>query len=116
MIIGFAGNTFDARVAGLTESQIREIATGELVRVFGTDADASHLVDFAYQDWTANEWVRGGYSFVRVGQYGARPLLAAPVSDRLFFAGEATDQAAAGTTHAAVRSGARAAAEILASL
>ena len=116
VIIGFAGNTFDARVAGLTESQIREIATGELVRVFGSDADASHLVDFAYQDWTANEWVRGGYSFVRVGQYGARPLLAAPVSDRLFFAGEATDQAAAGTTHAAVRSGARAAAEILASL
>ena len=116
VIIGFASNTFEAHVAGMTEAQIREVAAGELARVFGSDADASHLVDFSYQDWKVNEWVRGGYSYVRVGRYGARPVLAAAVSDRLFFAGEATDLMAPTTSHGAVRSGARAAQEILATL
>lgn len=114
VVIGFASNTFQERVVGMTEAQIREVAAGELERIFGPAASVSNLAGFSYEDWSANEWVRGGYAYVRTGRFGVRPVLAAPVDDRLFFAGEATDQVAPTTTHAAVRSGQRAAAEILA--
>ena len=113
VVIGFASNTFRERVNGI-EDQIREVAAGELERIFGPAASVSNLAGFSYEDWSANEWVRGGYAFVRTGRFGARPVLAAPVDDRLFFAGEATDQVAPTTTQAALRSGQRAAAEILA--
>jgi monoamine oxidase len=48
-----------------------------------------------------------------VGGEGAREELAAPLKDTLFFAGEATDSEEAGTVAGALRSGQRAAKEIL---
>ena len=48
-----------------------------------------------------------------VGGEGAREELAAPLQDALYFAGEATDADEAGTVAGALRSGARAAREIL---
>ena len=56
---------------------------------------------------------RGGYSYVRVGGEGAREWLAEPIEDTLFFAGEATDVEEAGTVAGALRSGERAAREVL---
>jgi monoamine oxidase len=65
------------------------------------------------QDWHADPWSRGGYSYLLVGGEGAREELAAPLKDTLFFAGEATDSEEAGTVAGALRSGQRAAKEIL---
>ena len=48
------------------------------------------------QDWQADAYARGGYSYVRVGGAGAREALAAPLEETLFFAGEATDPDEAG--------------------
>ena len=56
---------------------------------------------------------RGGYSYVLAGGQGARAALARPVEATLFFAGEATDAEEAGTVAGALRSGFRAAREIL---
>jgi monoamine oxidase len=50
---------------------------------------------------------------VRVGGEGARERLAEPIEDTLFFAGEATDVEEAGTVAGALRSGQRAAREVL---
>jgi monoamine oxidase len=50
---------------------------------------------------------------VRVGGAGARESLAEPLEDTLFFAGEATDADEAGTVAGALRSGQRAALQIL---
>lgn len=53
-----------------------------------------------------------GYSFVPPGGVGLRDALSAPVSDVLFFAGEATSRARPQTVHGAIDSGLRAAGEI----
>ncbi|GAT71748.1 hypothetical protein MHM582_0212 [Microbacterium sp. HM58-2] len=69
---------------------------------------------FARSAWTTDPFSRGAASFTPVGtQPSAREALAAPVGDRLFMAGEATDADAPGTLSAALRSGLRAAEELL---
>ena len=68
-------------------------------------------------DWGADPFARGAYSWVPVGGLDAPAALAAPIADRLFFAGEATDTIGdPGTVHGAMTTGTRAAAEIAAAL
>lgn len=63
--------------------------------------------------WTTDQYAFGAVSFVPAGA-GAetRGALARPVDDRLFFAGEATDEDAPATMRGAIASGERAAAEL----
>lgn len=76
------------------------------------EADAMHLAN-----WVADEFALGGYSAVPVGSEGARAVLAKPLGDVLFFAGEATAPNPWGATvHGAYMSGRRAAHEILSEL
>ncbi len=61
--------------------------------------------------------MRGGaYSNARVGRSGARAILAAPVEDRLFFAGEACSPHAFSTAHGAFETGIAAAEAALAAV
>jgi monoamine oxidase len=70
---------------------------------------AMHLAN-----WVDDPFSLGGYSVTPPGAYGAREALAAPTSDRLFWAGEATASKAWSTTvHGAYASGRRAASEVL---
>ena len=63
--------------------------------------------------WRADPFARGSYSFLAVDSSpDDRRALAAPVGDRLFFAGEATSVANPATVHGALESG-RAAADAL---
>ncbi|MFK3836143.1 FAD-dependent oxidoreductase [Microbacterium sp. NPDC087868] len=63
--------------------------------------------------WTSDQYAFGAVSFVPAG-VGAetRSALARPVDDRLFFAGEATDEEAPATMRGAIASGERAADEL----
>lgn len=64
--------------------------------------------------WRADPFARGSYSFLAVGSSpDDRRALAAPVGDRLFFAGEATSVDNPATAHGALTSG-RDAASVLA--
>lgn len=64
-------------------------------------------------NWRDDPYALGGYSVALVGGAGAREALAAPVDDKLFFAGEATaPNHHAATIHGAYMTGARAAQEI----
>ena len=65
------------------------------------------------QDWQADPYSRGGYSYVLAGGQGAREMLRRPLERTLFFAGEATDVDEAGTVAGALRSGLRAAREVM---
>ena len=68
-------------------------------------------------NWVADEFALGGYSAVPVGGEAARGILAKPVEDVLFFAGEATaPNPWGGTVHGAYMSGRRTAHEILSEL
>jgi monoamine oxidase len=67
-----------------------------------------------WQDWSADPFSRGAYSHVLVGGLDAASLLARPVADTVYLAGEALGRDESGTVHAAFDSGRRAARRILA--
>lgn len=70
---------------------------------------------FARSAWATDPSALGSASFTPAGiQNTSHDALAAPVDDRLFFAGEATDADAPGTIAGALRSGVRAAEDLLA--
>jgi monoamine oxidase len=66
--------------------------------------------------WARDPWALGSYSHALPGQAGARAVLATPVAERLFFAGEATHPTFFSTVQGAWESGLRAADEVLAIL
>ena len=66
--------------------------------------------------WAHDRFARGSYSHALPGHAGDRAILAAPVDNRLFFAGEATSPNFFTTAHGAHDSGERAAREVLGAL
>ncbi len=111
-IAGFLGERVAAAMATSSQEVVLEAALADLATMFGPAALLPARV--LWQVWHDTSWVRGGYSDVRVGQQGAREALAAPLAQRPFFAGEATHPTTPATTHGAIESGRRAAAELLA--
>jgi monoamine oxidase len=75
-----------------------------------------HLRPLTASSWCRTDWIRGSYSHALPGQAGARRILARPIEDRLFFAGEATHNTDFSTAHGAWESGIRAAGEVSALL
>jgi len=67
-----------------------------------------------YHDWHADNYSLGAYTYVPRGAIDASDELSTPVQATLFFAGEHTDTSGHwGTVHAALRSGYRAAEQLL---
>jgi hypothetical protein len=64
-------------------------------------------------NWRDDPLTRGAYAYVGVNGLEHQRLLAQPVANKLFFAGEATSVGHIGTVHGAMQSGQRAAQEIL---
>ncbi len=99
----------------LTTEAVEEQAVRALARVFGREA-APRLAASYMHDWQADPYARGAYSYAATGGAAAPDLLARPVQGTLFFAGEHTDTTGhLGTVHGALRSGLRAAREVLTS-
>jgi monoamine oxidase len=69
-----------------------------------------------FDDWQANPWTRGSYSFWRVGQYTAFGGVEGEPEGNCHFAGEHTSIDFQGYLNGAVASGERAAAEVAAAL
>lgn len=67
-----------------------------------------------YHNWRDDPFTRGAYAYVPVNGLEQQRILAQPVENKLFFAGEATSVGHIGTVHGAIQSGQRAAREILA--
>jgi monoamine oxidase len=111
MIVGWAaGPRFD-RYIGATQEFVAAEAFAALTRLIGR-GEAPET--FFTHDWLADPWARGAYSYVPAGAMDAREILATPVADTLYFAGEASEtQGHSATVHGAIASGRRAASEIL---
>ncbi|MFC9691116.1 flavin monoamine oxidase family protein [Kribbella sp. NPDC056951] len=77
--------------------------------------NGAELVDSQVVDWGVDPWSRGGYSSAAPGGTQLRDVLAAPLGP-VYFAGEATDRTSPGTVSGALRSGTRAAEEVLRSV
>jgi monoamine oxidase len=100
--------TFLAAATGLGALALAGCAPGPLT----TGRIPSAPIAFARTSWSRDPFALGSYSFLAPSELGtdARAALAAPVG-RVFFAGEATSSSAPATTHGAVDSGLRAAAD-----
>lgn len=119
ILVGWAGGPAARRLAACTAEEVAGVAAGALAEVLGVER---RLVDGAleasyFHDWQNDPFARGAYSYGRVGSSGAAAALAAPVAGTLFFAGEATcGDGHSATIEGALRSGWRAAGEVLRSL
>jgi monoamine oxidase len=111
----FFGGGFAAALEAEGEAAMFSFAAGELARLFGSDV-RTQLAPLAATAWLRDPWARGSYSYARPGHADDRARLAAPVDDRLFFAGEACSPNFFSTAHGAWLSGITAAEAALASL
>ncbi|MEG3177564.1 NAD(P)/FAD-dependent oxidoreductase [Sphingomonas sp. RB3P16] len=90
-----------------------DFAITELVALLGSDWRA-RLTLLGRTRWRHAAHIHGSYSHARVGAAAQRAVLAAPVDDRLFFAGEACSPHDFSTAHGAYATGTAAAAAVLA--
>jgi monoamine oxidase len=103
-----------ARLSTTELPHIVEQAMQSLSILFGGRPPSELELEAAYlHNWQTDPFARGAYSYLVAGGSNARNVLAAPIEDTLFFAGEATDtQDEAATVAGALLSGARAAREV----
>lgn len=112
VLVGFLEGRHARAAADLTPAQRRELILGDLVKYFGERA--GEPLEILEQDWNAEEFTRGCYG----GRLGAGvwtnygKAISAPVG-RIHWAGAETSEVWNGYMDGAVRSGYRAAAEIL---
>jgi monoamine oxidase len=106
------------RRSGLTDDELVSATIAEWNEVVPAGVTLGTVEGSVVRRWPIDPWVRGGYSYLPPGVgISARRTLAAPVGDRLFFAGEATDAAGkSATIHGAIDTGTRAAEECLTAL
>ncbi|TMJ84282.1 MAG: FAD-dependent oxidoreductase [Alphaproteobacteria bacterium] len=91
-----------------------DFAVGELVALLGSNF-ARRVKPLKLKRWGADPFSRGSYSYALPGKADCRAELAAPVDNRLFFAGEACSRSDYSTAHGAYLSGVAAAEAVIAS-
>lgn len=103
--------------SGMDDHEIAHAACSDLAAIFGVPKEQilDQLVSHHSHDWSADPLFGGAYSWVSVGGVNASASMSVPVQETLFFAGEHTDTTGHwGTVHGALRSGLRAARQVLA--
>jgi monoamine oxidase len=114
MLVAWAGGP-KADAVG-SPDQFRAQALRMLERIFSL---APHSLDAELRNWYMHDWqsdpyTLGAYSYAPVGAVDCSAEMAKPVDNTLFFAGEHTDITGHwGTVHGALRSGLRAARQVL---
>ena len=111
----FFGGNFAAALEREGIAAMADHAVGELADLFGNDI-RRQLRPLAASFWRQDEFARGSYSYARPGHADDRTRLAAPVDDRIFFAGEACSLHHFSTAHGAYETGTAAAEAALRSL
>ncbi|MCO5132501.1 MAG: FAD-dependent oxidoreductase [Xanthobacteraceae bacterium] len=111
-IAGFFGGRFARELEDAGEGALAAQSIDEVVAMLGSDF-RRRLKPLAGSRWAHDPFARGSYSHAMPGCADCRAVLAAPVDDRLFFAGEATSPHFFSTAHGARDSGERAAREAL---
>ncbi|HZT25703.1 MAG TPA: NAD(P)/FAD-dependent oxidoreductase [Pseudolabrys sp.] len=113
MIEVYLGGRNAARLEKGGDEAFFDFAVAELTGVFG-NAFAKRLTPLRIHRWGHDPFARGSYSSALPGHAGDRAKLAAPIDDRLFFAGEACSLRDFSTAHGAYLTGLAAADAVLA--
>jgi len=90
-----------------------DFAQADLVRLLGSDFK-SRVKPLGIHRWGADPFAGGSYSYALPGKVDCRAKLAAPVNDRLFFAGEACSKHDFSTAHGGFLTGVAAADQVVA--
>jgi monoamine oxidase len=104
-------NAWDLEAGG--EKAFVDFAVGELTGLLGNDF-AKRVKPITIHPWGADPFARGSYSYALPGKAGSRPVLATPVDERLFFAGEACSTHDFSTAHGGFITGVSAAEQVIA--
>jgi monoamine oxidase len=88
LIVGFVGGDFAWEMEAAGAAAAVDFVTGRLEGVFGSDI-RKHLGYGTMTNWAAEPWVRGAYAVASPGESAARRVLAEPIAERVWFAGEA---------------------------
>ncbi len=113
LIEAYFGGALAAELETGGEAAFFDFAVAELTGVFGS-AFARRIRPIQIHLWGADPFARGAYSYALPGAADCRQTLAAPVDDRLFFAGEACSIHDFSTAHGGYHTGIRAAEEVIA--
>lgn len=116
IITGWAPAKSAEKLAGMSKDEVIDQAMRSLSSLLHLEKSTmqGQLQNAYFHDWDSDPYSQGAYSYVKVGGEGCQGVLGAPISNTLFFAGEATDTSGHnGTVHGAIASGKRAAREIL---
>jgi monoamine oxidase len=111
-IEGFFGGKFAQQLEDAGDGALAAQSIDEIVALLGSDYRRK-LKPVGESRWAHDPFALGSYSHALPGHADARAVLAAPVDDRLFFAGEATSPNFFSTAHGAQETGVRAAGEVV---
>lgn len=115
ILTAFVHGDFAASLSALGSGLVPAVCA-DLDAMFGGTVATDSLVDSHVEDWGINPYYQGTYSFPTVGSGNARKLLASPIGNKVFFAGEATHtEGHYATVHGALETGYRAAQEVVTS-
>ena len=115
VIEGYFGGRLARELEAEGEEGFARFAIDQIAERLGNDV-RKHLRLIAASRWAHDPFARGSYSYARVGHADTRAVLAAAVSERLFFAGEACSRHDFSTAHGAYRTGLDAAEQVLKAL
>lgn len=107
------GGRLAAELEAGGEGAFFDFAVSELTNLLGSGF-AHRIRPIQIHRWGVDPFARGSYSFALPGYADCRQALAAPVDDRLFFAGEACSGGDFSTAHGAFLTGVAAADQVIA--
>lgn len=115
-LTAWIGGPRSKALEGKSSDELAEDACIALAEVFGMEESVVRgaLLSTHFHDWNGDPLSLGAYSYVPAGAADASAEMTKPQAHTLFFAGEHTDVTGHwGTVHAAIRSGLRAARQVL---
>ena len=112
ILVGLAYGDFAREIERMSKNEVINKAIGQLQKMVPT-ISVDDVIDVYITRWASDPMAQGAYIHIPPnGAMGDCENLSRSISDRLFFAGEATNQIYFGTVHGAYLSGMRAAQEI----
>jgi len=113
----WCGGTTAGTLSRATRGEVRHAVETQLAAAHGTKPARvrAAIRGLWWHNWTADPYARGAYSYVKAGAANAGRSLSRPDGRTLFFAGEAVGDDT-GTVEAALKSGRRAARQVLRAL
>ena len=112
LVVGHVGGGFAAALESEGEAATIDFAVECLCAMFGARISRDVIAARATA-WRTDVWIGGGYSAARPGAADRRGDLAAPLGERVLFAGEATSSEFYSTAHGAYFSGVAAARNVI---